>query len=77
MARKPSKKTTRSAAPKPKKSPPPAMAANGGSPPGNGDQDVSNLTDAQLGSAIRMICAMGGVATVYRKDGKLWLHEGK
>jgi len=53
------------------------MAANGGSPPGNGDQDVSNLTDAQLGSAIRMICAMGGVATVYRKDGKLWLHEGK
>jgi|GEM_PF-5356305 len=39
------------------------------------DQDVTETTDAQLGSQIRMICSMGGTATLYRKDGKLWLHE--
>lgn len=76
MAKKTSKKTAKKSM---KKAAGPAMAAapaNGDeAPPASPDQDVSNLTDAQLGSQIRMSCAMGNTVTIYRKDGKLWLHE--
>jgi hypothetical protein len=76
MAKKTSKKTAKKPS---KKTPGPAMApapTNGGeAPPASPDQDVSDLNDAQLGSKIRMSCAMGNTVTIYRKDGKLWLHE--
>lgn len=69
MARSTARKRAKKPAPRP------AKAVEAGLMAGGSDQDVSDMTDVQLGAQIRMICAAGYTAMVYASDGKIWLRE--